>query len=79
MRCKEDRAELLKDLREHLGALLRSETPEEFDRQWEFIQTEYADQKVWLKYMDGEWIRVKERWARAWRKVRFYFILLGSF
>jgi len=63
MRCKEDQAELLKDLHEHLSALLCSEPPEEFDRQWEFIQTEYADQKVWLRYMDGEWIWVKECWA----------------
>ncbi|KIJ28981.1 hypothetical protein M422DRAFT_269680 [Sphaerobolus stellatus SS14] len=67
MRCKEDRAELLKDLRTHLSNLLRGETPDAFDKEWEFFQAEYGDQKMWLKYMAEEWIQVKEGWARAWR------------
>jgi len=69
MRCKEDCAELLKDLRIHFGDFLRSETPEGFAKQWEFIQGEYADQRVWLKYRTEEWVRQKERWGRAWQKV----------
>ena len=63
MRGKEDCAELLKDLHSHLGALLCVETPEEFNNQQDFIQEEYTNQKGWLKYMDVEWIWVKECWA----------------
>ena len=77
MRCKEDRAELIKDIREHLGQLLRTETPEDFEQKWEFIKTEYADQPRWLKYNEEQWIRLKERWARPWRKV-FTFTFLPS-
>ena len=66
----EDRAEMLKDIREALGALLRSGTPQEFETQWEWMQEEWADQKVWLSYMTNEWVSNKERWARTWRKVR---------
>jgi len=69
MRCKEDRAEMLKDLRDALGNLLQSETPQDFEKRWELMQGEWADQKVWLMYMENEWITKKERWARAWWKV----------
>ena len=30
----------------HLGQLLQPETPEDFFKEWEFFQSEYADQKV---------------------------------
>jgi len=77
MRCKEDKAELLKDLRTHLGELLRAETPEDFTNEWSFFQSEYADQIRWLSYMEDEWLPKKERWSRPWRKVSsssFYFV-----
>jgi len=45
MHWKEDDAELLKDLWTHLGQLLQPETPEDFIKEWEFFQSEYADQK----------------------------------
>jgi len=69
MRCKEDRAEFLKDLLTHLANLLCGGTPDAFYKEWEFFQTEYGDQKIWLSYMEEEWIWVKEQWARAWRTV----------
>ena len=73
MRCKEDRAELTKDVRDALVTLLGAETLEDFDIQWHWIQEEYADQQAWVKYMQDEWIPKKERWVKAWRKVRFLF------
>jgi len=81
MRCKEDKAELLKDLRAHLGQLLWPETPEDFTKEWDFFQSEYADQKVWLRYMEDEWLPKKEHWSRLWRKVRllcFFFVMFNS-
>jgi len=69
MRCKEDRAELLRDLRMHLGNMLRAETTEDFQKEWDFFCPEYADQQNWLIYMQDEYIHNKERWAWPWRKV----------
>ena len=37
MHCKEDKAELLKDLRTHIGELLHAETPEYFTNEWSFF------------------------------------------
>ena len=70
MRCKEDQAELQKDIREALRTLLLSTTPQEFDENWQRLQEDWAEQKAWLKYLEKEWIITKERWACAWRKVR---------
>ena len=69
--CKEDCAELQKEIRETLRTLLLSATPKEFDENWQRIQEDWADQKAWLKYLEKEWINVKERWAHPWRKVAF--------
>ena len=33
------------------------------------MQEEWADQKVWLMYMENEWIAKKGQWAGAWWKV----------
>ncbi|KAF8581154.1 hypothetical protein K439DRAFT_1414646 [Ramaria rubella] len=71
-RCKEDSAEIIQDIRKAAGSLLRAETVEEFDTFWAEIQTEWADQKAWIKYMRQEWIPHKERWAQAWRKHAHY-------
>ncbi|KIJ32606.1 hypothetical protein M422DRAFT_265491 [Sphaerobolus stellatus SS14] len=68
MRCKEDCAELIKDVRKAVAVLLKAKSAEEFDYQWEWIECEYDDQCAWLKYMREEWIPKKERWAGAWRK-----------
>ncbi|KIJ52301.1 hypothetical protein M422DRAFT_243097 [Sphaerobolus stellatus SS14] len=69
MQCKEDRAELIKDVRDALRTLLQSETQDDFEQQWVWIQEEYDDQCAFMKYMRQEWIPTKEQWARAWRKI----------
>ena len=69
VRGKEEHAELIKDVRDALGTLLRASSSQAFQEQWEFIQAEYADQRAWLNYMQDEYIKHKERWARAWRLV----------
>ena len=76
MQCKEDCAELIKDVRDALKTLLQSESPEDFEQQWVWIQEEYGNQHTFLKYMSQEWILTKERWARAWRKVCLIFLSL---
>lgn len=73
MRLKEDKAECIKDIRQALVKLLRAETTEAFEAQWDWIQVEWADQHPWLKYMREEWIPKKERWVFAWRRVCFCF------
>ena len=86
VRGKEARAELVKDVKQSLGDLLRAESEEKFEEQWKFIQAEYEDQEAWLKYLEGEYIKHKECWAWVGRSVRnnyiIYFeliiILLGS-
>ncbi|KIJ26744.1 hypothetical protein M422DRAFT_272139 [Sphaerobolus stellatus SS14] len=80
MRCKENHAEFLKNLRTHLANLLRGETQDTFDKEWEFFQIKYGDQRIWLRSMEEEWIRVKERWAtRAWRTHAHYGIDTDNF
>jgi hypothetical protein len=78
MRCKEDCAEMQKDIRDALWALLCSVTPNEFEEKWEMIQEEWADQKAWLKYLNKEWIIMKECWAHAWWKVSLFYDLLQN-
>jgi hypothetical protein len=70
-RDKEDRAEILHDIRQEAISLLKVETPEEFEVRWSEIQVAWVDQPNWIKYMAREWIPYKERWCHAWRKVGF--------
>jgi len=76
MCCKEDQAELLRDLCTHLGNMLCTETAKNFQTEWDFFCSEYADQKNWLDYMQDEYIRNKECWAQPWRKVYIHLILV---
>ncbi|KIJ53070.1 hypothetical protein M422DRAFT_242174 [Sphaerobolus stellatus SS14] len=50
-----------------LGKLLDAQTPEAFQEHWEFMQAEYGNQRAWIKYLEDEYIKHKERWGRAWR------------
>ena len=69
IRGKEARAELLKDLRDVLGRLLHAGTAEDFEMHWEFMQTEYGNHPAWIKYLEDEYIKHKDRWSWAWRLV----------
>ncbi|KIJ45377.1 hypothetical protein M422DRAFT_251149 [Sphaerobolus stellatus SS14] len=65
IRGKEARAELLKDLRDVLGRLLHAGTAEDFETHWEFMQTEYGNHPAWIKYLEDEYMKHKERWSQA--------------